>query len=85
MHVQRARSTAGKLRQAIELPKLQQGALSVLGKGFVNATLCKLFVQMLLLILMSKRMVSVLLKSQVQPTSLSIAGYHMSLALKSDL
>jgi len=85
MHVQRARSTAGKLPHTIKLLKLQQGVLSVQAVCFVNATLCKLFVLMLLLILMSKRMVSVLLKSQVQPPSLSIAGYQMSLGLKSDL
>ena len=71
----RARSTAGKLPHTIKLLKLQQGVLSVQAVCFVNATLCKLFVLMLLLILMSKRMVSVLLKSQVQPLSVSIAGY----------
>ncbi len=80
-----ARYTAGKLAQTIALlAKMQQGALSVQGVCFVNATLCKLFILMLLLILTSKRMVSVLLKSQVQHTQ-SIAGCQMRLALKNDL
>ena len=62
MNVQRARCTAGKLSHAIELAKQQHGALSVQGSCFVNATLWTLFVLMLLLILMLKRMVAVLLK-----------------------
>ena len=62
VHVQRARYTAGKLGHAHELAKLQQGALSVLGKGFVTATLWRLFALILLLTLTFKRTVLVLLK-----------------------
>ncbi len=58
MHVQRARCTAGKLGPATEPARGQQGALSVQGICFVNATLCKPFVLMSLLILTLKRMVS---------------------------
>ena len=56
----------------------------MLGKSCVHAILWKLFVLMLLLILTFKKMVSVLLKSQVQHTQ-STAGCQMSLGLKSDL
>jgi len=63
MHVQRARSTAGRLVQAVELlANFHQGALFVLGKRFVYVTLWKLFVLILLLTLTLKRMVSILLK-----------------------
>jgi len=61
--VQRARCTAGRLGHSIEpYKKSQQDALVVLGTSFVSATLWKLSVQMLLLISMSKTMVSLLLK-----------------------
>ena len=84
MNVQRARCTAGKLGQATELAKVQQDALSVQGVCFVNATLCKPFVLVLLLILTLKRMVSLLLKSQVLHPS-STAGCQMSLVQRSGL
>ncbi len=79
MNVQRAERTAGRLGQNIEtLKKRQLGALVALGIRFVTATLWKLFVLKLLLILTLSRMVSVLLKSQVQQTP-SIGGCQMSL------
>jgi len=63
MHVQRARSTAGRLVQAIELlANFYQGALFVLGIKSASATLWKVFVLILLLILTLSRMVLVLLK-----------------------
>ena len=63
MHIQRARSTAGRLLHAIEsLSRDHQDALVVWGESSVNATLWKVFVLMLLLTLTSNRMVSVLLK-----------------------
>ncbi len=62
MSVQKARYTAGRLPQIIELARGQEDALVVLGTSCVSATLCKLFVLMLLLILTSRGMVSVLLK-----------------------
>ncbi len=62
-NAQRVMCTAGRLRHAIVLPtKLQQDALSVLGTSFVSATLWKLSVLILLLILTLKRMVSLLLR-----------------------
>jgi len=83
--VQRARSTAGRLPHTVKLlATLQEGALSVQGKGFVSATLCILFVLISLLTLTLNRMVSVLLKSQVQQ-ALSIGGCQMSLEPKSGL
>ncbi len=82
--VQRARCTAGRLPQIIELARGQEDALAVLGASCVSATLWKLFVLMLLLILTSKRMESVLLKLQVQHTQ-SIAGCQMSLDPRSVL
>ncbi len=85
MDVQRARCTAGRLAQLIEpLAANQQDALFVLGIKFASATLWKLSVLILLQTLMLRKMVSVLLKSQLQPASLSIAGCLMSLATKSD-
>ncbi len=51
--VQRARCTAGRLPQIIELPRKQEDALVVLDSSFVSATLWKQFVQMLLPILTS--------------------------------
>ena len=52
MNVQRAERTAGRLGQNIEtLKKRQLGALVALGIRFVTATLWKLFVLKLLLIL----------------------------------
>ena len=84
MSVQRARYTAGKLPQTTEpVTDTPEDALAVLGKSCVSATLWKLFVLMLLLILTSRTMVSVLLKSQVQHTQ-STAGCQMSLGPKSD-
>ncbi len=63
MNVPRARCTAGRLGHPIvPYAKSQQDALVVLGTSFVTATLWKLFVLILLLILMLKRMVSLLLK-----------------------
>ncbi len=63
MHAQRARCTAGRLAQTVEPPaKSQQDVLAVLGRSFVSATLWKLSVLTLLLILMLNRMVSQLLK-----------------------
>ncbi len=62
VNVQRAGCTAGKLSHTIELAKEQLGALSVWGKGFVNAILWRLFVLILLLTLTSIRTVLVLLK-----------------------
>ncbi len=83
--VQRARCTAGRPAHTLQpLASRQQDALVVPGTRFVKVTLCKLFMT-LLLILTLTRMVSVLLKSQAQPASLSIAGCQMSLAHKSDL
>jgi len=56
----------------------------VLGKRCVSAILWRLFVLMLLLTLTLNKMVSVLLKSQVQQAQ-SIAGCQMSLEPKSIL
>ena len=85
MNAQRARCTAGRLAQSIEPhPKNSEDALIVLVTSSVSATLWKLSVLMLLLILMLKRMVSLLLKSQVQQAP-SIAGCQMSLVPRSDL
>ncbi len=85
MNVQWAKSTAGRLPHTVEiLTKRQQGALFASGVGFVTATLWKLFVLRSLLTLTFKRMVSVLLKSQVQQ-ALSISGCQMSLEPKSAL
>jgi len=80
MSVHKARCTAGRLPQIIALGTghVYKDALAVLGKSFVNATRWKLYVLKLLLILMLKRMVSVLLKSQAQQAQ-SIAGCQMSL------
>ena len=62
MSVQKARYTAGGVVHTIgPLARTQEDVLFVLGISFVNATLWKLSVLMLLLILTSKRMVSVLL------------------------
>jgi len=63
VNVPKARCTAGRLGHSIEpRAKSQQDALVVLGKSFVSATLWKLSVLISLLILMLKRMVSLLLK-----------------------
>ncbi len=63
MNVQRARCTAGRLQLSLGPYAIsQQDALVVLGTSFVSVTLWKLSVLILLLILMLKRMVSVLLK-----------------------
>jgi len=63
MNVQRARCTAGRLRLSLgPRAKSQQDVLAVLGTSFVSATLWKLYVLILLLILTLKRMVSLLLK-----------------------
>jgi len=63
INAQRARCTAGRLAQSIgPHPKIHQDALAVLGTSFVSATLWKLYVLILLLILMLRRMVSLLLK-----------------------
>ena len=62
-NAQRPWCTAGRLAQVVEPhPRRQLGALVVLGRSFVNATLWKLSVPTLLLILTLKRMVSLLLK-----------------------
>ncbi len=53
--VQEARCTAGRLPQIIELARGQEDALAVLGTSCVSATLWKLFVLMLLLILHQKK------------------------------
>ncbi len=61
--VLRTRCIAGKLRHSTEpQSKSQQDALAVLGTSFVSATLWKMYVLILLLILTLKRMVSLLLK-----------------------
>jgi len=63
MNVPRARCTAGRLVQLIEPhAKSQQDALVVLGTSFVSATLWKLSVLIVLLMLTLKTMVSLLLK-----------------------
>jgi len=63
MNVPRARCTAGKLRLIVGPHKKgQQDALIVKGTSFVSATLWKLSVLILLLILTLKKMVSLLLK-----------------------
>ncbi len=63
MNAQRARCTTGRFGHSTEhYAKSQQDALVVLGTSFVSATLCKLFVLTLLMILTLTRMVSVLLK-----------------------
>ena len=80
--VQKARCTAGKLRQP-HVP-LAEVALFVLGRSCVSATLWKLFVLTLLLTLTVKQMVSVLLMSRALQKS-SIAGCQISLRLKSAL
>ena len=55
--------TAGRLAQTVEtIAKSQVDALVVLGASFVSATHLKLYVLISLLILMWKRMVSLLLK-----------------------
>ncbi len=65
MHVQRARSTAGRLLHTVELlAELRQDAHFALVIKFASATHWRLFVLMLLLTLMLNRTVSVLLKSQ---------------------
>ncbi|DBB13637.1 TPA: hypothetical protein ACH3X3_000658 [Trebouxia sp. C0006] len=85
MHVQRARSTAGKLDQAIELlTKRQLGAHFVPGVRFVNAALWKLFVLNSLLTLTLNRMVSVPLTSQVHQAPSTI-GCQISLDPRSGL
>ncbi|DBB16114.1 TPA: hypothetical protein ACH3X3_003476 [Trebouxia sp. C0006] len=62
-NAQRPWCTAGRLAQVVEPhPRRQLGALVVLGRSFVDATLWKLSVPTLLLILTLKRMVSLLLK-----------------------
>ena len=63
MSVQKARYIAGRfLQKHRPLVRSQEDLLFVLGIRFVNVTLWKLSVPMLLLILTSERMVSVLLK-----------------------
>ena len=63
LSVKRARCTAGRLVQAVELlAEAHMDVLFVLGKGLVNATLWRLFVLISLLTLTLKRMVSVPLK-----------------------
>ncbi len=85
MNVQWAKTIAGRLAQKIEtLIKRQRGAHFALGIRFVIATLWKLCVLRLLLTLTLNRMVSVLLKSQVQQTP-GIGGCQMSLEPKSAL
>ena len=62
MNVPRARCTAGRLGLSLVPAKLKQDALIVKGISFVSATLWKLSVLILLLILTLKKMVSLLLK-----------------------
>ncbi len=63
MSVQKATYIAGWLLQTRRpLARSQEDVLFVLGISFVNATLWKMSVLMLLLILTLKRMVSILLK-----------------------
>ncbi len=62
-NAQRASYTAGRLAQSIEPhPKSSEDALVVLSTSFVSATLWKLSVLILLLILTSETMVSLLLR-----------------------
>jgi len=82
MNVQKARYTAGRLGQTFG--PVAKDALAVSEKSCVNAILWKRFVLMLLLILTSRRMVSVPLKSQVQHTQ-STTGCQMSLEPRSAL
>jgi len=84
MNVQKARYTAGRLPRINEMARLQEDALVVLGTSCVSATLWKLCVLMLLLTLTLKKMVSVLLKSQVQQPQ-STAGCQISLEPRSVL
>ena len=63
VNIPRVRCTAGRLRHAIKpQANIRQDALVVVGSSCVSATLWKLYVLILVLILMSKRMVSLLLK-----------------------
>ena len=60
INVARARCTAGRLGLTLVLANYQQDAPIVLGTSFVSATLWKLSVLILLLILTLNRMVSML-------------------------